>query len=194
MNNGMNNVKIDMMDDTYDRESLKVTCIERRYRVSNSKTEFTVVAKKEFDEDTTKGLLREDMELKTFLANYEISNVKTALNRDETPVRNDDMKVISGHVRTKSRSNIRFCSGKQGALKRREMFDSLGLQETFLVKDYVCALKSKGIEITNSAMPYDDLYSLEKQGKIEITGRNDRGAMTFKIKKNEVDGSIQQPS
>lgn len=56
-------------------ETLKVTCVERRYKVIDSKTIFIIVAKRELDEDTTEKLLHEDMELKTFLANYEIGNI-----------------------------------------------------------------------------------------------------------------------
>ena len=56
-------------------KTLRVTCVERRYKVIDSKNSFTIVAKKELDEDTTEKLLHEDMELKTFLANYEIDNI-----------------------------------------------------------------------------------------------------------------------
>ena len=56
-------------------ETLKVTCVERRYKVIDSNAIFIIVAKRELDEDTTEKLLHEDMELKTFLANYEIGNI-----------------------------------------------------------------------------------------------------------------------
>jgi len=56
-------------------KTLKVACVERRYKVIDSKATFIIVAKRELDEDTTEKLLHEDMELKTFLANYEIGNI-----------------------------------------------------------------------------------------------------------------------
>lgn len=71
----MNKHKTNEISTTYGRENLKVTCIERRYRIEDSKVSFIVNARKELDEDTTSKLLHEDMELKTFLANYEITNI-----------------------------------------------------------------------------------------------------------------------
>lgn len=71
----MGKSKTNEISTTYSRENLKVTCIERRYRVEDSKVSFIVNAKKELDEDTTSKLLHEDMELKTFLANYEITEI-----------------------------------------------------------------------------------------------------------------------
>jgi hypothetical protein len=56
-------------------EKLKITCVERKYKISGSRVTYIITAKKELNEDVTGKLLFEDMELKTFLANYEISKV-----------------------------------------------------------------------------------------------------------------------
>ena len=59
-----------------DTRKLKVTCIERKYKVQGDKAIYVIKAKREFDEDLTEKLLHEDMELKTFLAEYEIEKVE----------------------------------------------------------------------------------------------------------------------
>jgi hypothetical protein len=69
--------------DTAHGEKLRVTCIERRYKITGSKSSFIIVAKKEFDENTTEKMLHEDMELKTFLANYEIVNASSISSEEE---------------------------------------------------------------------------------------------------------------
>lgn len=203
------------------KENFKVTCIERKYRISNSKVGFVVTAKKELDENTTSELLHEDMELKTFLANYEItdvvhvpicqaSDVVTEKNvttgkmsiasimtkknlvstrNDGVVVRNNYTMIKNEGVPAKGKDKLvgnRSASKnvKNEAAKRRELFDSLDLPQTFLIKDYKVALEKNGIIATNTAMPYDDLEWLEKQGKVAKTGKGKHGAVTFAIKKD----------
>lgn len=72
----MSKSKTNEISTTYGTEKMTVTCIERRYKVENSKVSFIVNARKELDDDTTSKFLHEDMELKTFLANYEITDIK----------------------------------------------------------------------------------------------------------------------
>lgn len=55
---------------------LKVTCVERTYKVQGERVVYIIKAKREFDEGLTEKLLHEDMELKTFLAEYEIEKVE----------------------------------------------------------------------------------------------------------------------
>lgn len=55
---------------------LKVTCVERKYKVQSDKVIYMIKAMRELDEDLTEKLLHEDMELKTFLSEYEIENVE----------------------------------------------------------------------------------------------------------------------
>jgi hypothetical protein len=61
--------------DTIYGKKQKVTCIERKYKIVDQNVSFFIVTRKEFDEDTTEKMLHEDMELKTFLANYDITDI-----------------------------------------------------------------------------------------------------------------------
>jgi hypothetical protein len=222
MKDEMKNGKTSMVSKIFCKENLRVTCVERKYKVSNSKIGFIVTAKKELDENTTNELLREDMELKTFLANYEITDVvpvsecqervsvieKNVQTRETSianimtkkngvPARNDDIRVKNGYTRVKNdnmsaKGNDKLVGNhsasknvKNDAINRRELFDSLDLSETFVIKDYKKALEKKGIITTNTAMPYDDLEWLEKQGKVTRIGKGERGAVSFMIKKKE---------
>lgn len=185
------------------QENLRIVCIERKYRVSNSKIGFIVTAKKELDENATKELLHEDMELKTFLTNYEITDVAPVSGRhdhvdltgEKVPARKSSIANImakkdrtstKNDIRVKNHSKPRF-DVKYESMKRRGLFDTLDLQETFMVKDYKKALEKKGVIATNTAMPYDDLEWLEKQGKIIRIGKNKRGAVKFMIKRKEAE-------
>jgi hypothetical protein len=212
----------------FGQERLRVTCVERKYKISNSKIGFIVVAKKELDENTTQELLHEDMELKTFLENYEIADI-VPVSVGQEPVDTADGKVpgrissIASIMKKKNgissrNNNVRVendCVGikndnkpiksgeklvgnsnaskdvKNEAIKRRGLFDTLGLQETFVIKDYKKALEKMGIITTNTAMPYDDLGWLEKQGKVVRIGKGERGAVSFMIKRKEAEIVIQ---
>jgi len=52
---------------------MNVTCIERKYKVTGSGLNYFITARKELDQELTKKLLHEDMELKTFLTYYEVT-------------------------------------------------------------------------------------------------------------------------
>lgn len=208
MRNEMKNGKTSTISTIFDKENLRVTCVERKYKVSNSKIGFIVTAKKEFDENTTQALLHEDMELKTFLANYQITDIVPVSVCEEhvniaeknVPERNVSIANImtkKNGVHTKSDDTraknygVPKCGVKYESMKRRELFDTLDLQETFVIKDYKKALEKNGIIITNTAMPYDDLGWFEKQGKVVRIGKGKRGAVAFMIKKKESDTVIQ---
>lgn len=188
------------------QENLRVVCIERTYKVSNSKIGFFVTAKKELDENATQELLHENMELKTFLSNYEIRDIEPIsechgpfagekvyarkssmanmmVKKKRVPTRNDDMEAKNRGI---SSYDIKYES-----MKRRGLFDSLDLQEKFMVKDYKKALEKKGVITTNTAMPYDDLEWLEKQGKIIRIGKNKRGAVEFLMKRKGTETATQ---
>lgn len=170
------------------QENLKVTCVERKYKVSNSKIGFFVIAKKELDENTTQELLHEDMELKTFLANYEITDVAPASTRPEsTDISGKNLpagKMPITNTNVKKNGAMKQ-NPKSEAVRRMGLFDSLNLPERFLIKDYKNALEEIGIKSTNTAMPYDDLERLEKQGKIARIGKGEKGAVSFLKKKKE---------
>jgi hypothetical protein len=216
------NGKTSTINTVLGKDDFRVTCVERKYKVSNSKIGFIVTAKKELDENTTNELLHEDMELKTFLTNYEITdvvpismcdahvdavdrNVQTRkmpiagimTKKNGMPARNGDIRVINDFTSIKSGGMSVKCDDKlmknrsvanemkSEAVKRRELFDSLDLQERFVVKDYKEALEKKGIVITNTAMPYDDLERLAKQGKIVRIEKGERGVVVFTKKRND---------
>lgn len=198
---------------------LKVACIERRYKVIDSKATFIIVAKRELDGDTTEKLLHEDMELKTFLANYEIGNITyfSPVGKD-----NEVENIKIGNVefqKKKLTETGKYGTGKSGigrcttgkseirepeigkkeesesvtnrrelimmTLKRRDLFDSLNLPEEFLVSDYTEAIEKNGIKIPNSRISRDDLKWLEKMGKVKYNGKNDRGAIIYKLIKGQ---------
>ena len=203
MQNKMKNEKTNGISTIFGQEELRVTCVERKYRVSDSKIGFIITARKELDEDTTQELLHEDMELKTFLSNYQITDIapvsvcdkpvkiaeKKASTR-QTPIEN--IKTKKEGISTKGddiivRNDDVKNSIKHEAMKRMELFDSLDLSETFVIKDYKNALEKKGITTTNTAMPYDDLYRLEKQGKVVRIGKGKRGAISFRLNKDGIE-------
>ena len=59
---------------------MNVTCIERKYKVTGNGLNYFITAKKELDQELTNKLLHEDMELKTFLAHYEVTGFQKEEN------------------------------------------------------------------------------------------------------------------
>jgi hypothetical protein len=179
MQTEIENKKADSIHTISGHQNLRITCVERKYKVSNSKMGFIVIAKKEVDENITQELLYEDTELRNFLEKYEIAEIlpeAVCKGSFDTADKNlSERNPTLDRVLKKSRIQIE-------AMKRRELFDSLNLPEIFVIKDYKKALEDKGIKITNNAMPYDDMDWFEKQGKITRTGIGERGTVSF-IKK-----------
>ena len=164
-------MKTNEIDTVYGKEKLKVTCIERKYKVVGSRVSYLISAKKELDEDITEKLLHEDMELKTFLTYYEITNIML-------PV------VERQHIETITDVPQRTIRSSTAA--RREIFDFLNLPEEFMIRDYIKALEENGIKITNTAMPYDDLNWFEDKGKvIKLDEKKNNKAVYKRLKKGE---------
>lgn len=165
--------KTSEIDTVYGKEKLRVTCIERRYKVVGSRVSYLISAKKELDENVTERLLHEDMELKTFLANYEITNIML-------PVINSQHKEIINN-KIPQTTTVR-----SSAAARRGLFDFLNLPEEFTIIDYRKALENNGVKITNSAMPYDDLDWLGKKGKvIKLADKKNNKATYKRLKKGD---------
>jgi hypothetical protein len=185
-NNDIHNNSSSEIDAIYGKK-LRVTCVERKYKVVDQKSSFIIVAKKEFDEDTTEKMLHEDMELKTFLANYEIANITSpsqSSNKENIKIQKKkipEIEKLEIGKKEESESTRKRRDIIMATLKRRELFDSLDLPEEFLVKDYIEGIEKNGIKISNSAMPYDDLKWLAKQGKVKMVNKTERGVMTYKI-------------
>jgi hypothetical protein len=174
--------KTNEIETIYDKEKLKVTCVERKYKISGSRVSYIIAAKKELDENVTERLLHEDMELKTFLANYEITNIML-------PVRNSqNAEVIKERVPKKIHE---YANIQTRARTRRELIDILNLPEEFTTRDYEKALDEHGIKVSNTAMSNDDLRELEKKGKVirldkKKAGKHGRSTLLFKrLKKDE---------
>ena len=162
--------KTNEIDTVYGKEKLKVTCIERKYKVVGSRVSYLISAKKELNEDVTENLLHEDMELKTFLANYEITNIMLPV------ITGQHREIIPNKIHQKK-------TLRSSAAARRGLFDFLNLPEEFTIIDYRKALEENGVKITNSAMPYDDLNWLGKKGKIIRLSEKINNKTTYKILK-----------
>lgn len=185
----MNQKKSNEIDTIYGEGKLKITCVERKYKVEMPEATFMIAAKAELDEDATGKLLQEDMELKTFLANYEITNVilPNKIPIADTIVEVENIKLIkrgssekTSELGVAEKRKVNINERRILAEKRRSIFDSLDLPEEFTSRNYVDALKKKGITTTNSAMPYDDLSYLQKKEKIIKLKKTARGAQIFK--------------
>ena len=173
--------KANEIETVYGKEKLKVTCTERIYKVSGSRVSYIIAAKKELDENVTERLLHEDMELKTFLANYEITNIMLPVHG------NQNVEVIKERVPKKIPENA---SVQTKAWARRELIDFLNLSEEFTTRDYEKALDEKGIKVSNTAMSNEDLRMLEKKGKVICVDKKKvgkhGGMLLFKrLKKDE---------
>jgi hypothetical protein len=194
-----NNISENSTNDTNESEidtiygkKLRVTCTERTYKVVDKKVSFFIVTRKEFDKGRTEKILQEDMELITFLKNYEITNIRFSSPRNE----NINLQKKKLYERGKfeigkkeeSESTKKRRDIIMNTLKRRELFDSLDLPKEFLVRDYIEAVEKNGINFSNSAMPYDDLKWLAKKGKIEMIKKIDSGTVSYRIlRKTEID-------
>lgn len=165
----------------YGKEKLRITCTERKYKVVGSRVSYLISAKKELDEDVTERLLHEDMELKTFLANYEITNIMLPVYSSQ------DIEIINERVPKKTYENANV---QAKARVRRELIDLLNLPEEFTTRDYEKALEEHGIKVSNSAMSNDDLRVLEKKGKVicidkKKVGRRGTMLLFKRLKKDE---------
>jgi hypothetical protein len=190
----MNESKSNKVDTIYGKEQLKVTCVERKYKIERSTATFIIVARTELDEDATGRLLHEDMELKTFLANYEITDimlptVKPSIKSIVDSIIIDDT-IETGQVKLIKRGlsknkNKKTMSTRDTTARRRALFDSLDLPEKFTSRDYVDAVEKNGMSITNDAMPYDDMKYFIKKGKVEKLEKTSSGARIYRLIKND---------
>jgi hypothetical protein len=165
--------------DTIYGKKLIVTCVERKYKVVDRGSSFIIVARKEFDKDTTEKMLDEDMELKTFLANYEITNV-TFHHSSKRNIRIQKKDMHESGEKEESDLTKHRRDSITNTLERRKLFDSLDIPEEFLVRDYTEAVEKNGLKISNQRMSRDDLRWLEKKGKIEMIRKTDHGAHVYK--------------
>ncbi len=208
------------IDITYAKEKMKITCVERKYKVERDDISFVITARKELDEDTTDKLLYEDMELKTFLANYEIKDIEfqnidikteptiehvisSTITEPIEPIIASDLGqcIINNNVKgsiveieniepiKKSSSRKRYVKNvnmSHSTEERWALFDYLDLPKEFTCKNYVDALKNKGVLITNAVMPYDDMNHFEKIGKVTRIQKAKGCALMFRLEKIKI--------
>lgn len=169
------------IDTAFGKEKLKVTCIERKYKISSQRFSYIIAARKELDEDITKRILHEDMELKTFLANYEIVNIMLPMTTKKEEITKEKMPERS------ERTTI-----KTTAQARRSLIDFLILPEEFTTTDYIKALEEKGIKCSNPIMQHDDLKWLEEKGKVAKIGKRKVGRHNMNIFKRLKKGEAKE--
>lgn len=185
----MNKNKSNEIDTIYGKEKLKITCVERKYKVAKPAITFIITAKTELDEDTTGRLLQEDMELKTFLANYEITDIMLPAAKSSVVdhiLEIDNVKLVQRSSSEKiNRKNEKYKKIPTYSVTaaRRALFDSLDLPQEFTTRNYTDAIEKNGMRITNSAMPYDDLKYFQKQGKVTKLKKTAHGLTTYKLVK-----------
>ncbi len=162
--------KTSEIDTIYGKEKLIITCVERKYKVTGPRVSYLISAKKELDENITEKLLHEDMELKTFLTYYEITNIMLPV------ITGQHKEIVTNKIPQKK-------TLRSSAAARRGLFDFLNLPEEFIISDYRKALEDNGVKITNTAMPYDDLEWLGKKGKVIKLNEKRNNKTTYKILK-----------
>ena len=151
----------------YGKEKSRITCVERKYKIVGPRVSYLISAKKELDEDITEKLLHEDMELKTFLTYYEITNIV--------------LPVINETITNKVPQTPTV---RSSTAARRGLFHFLNLPEEFTIRK---ALEENGIKITNTAMPYDDLDWFGKKGKvIKLDEKRNNKTVYKRLKKDEI--------
>lgn len=182
----MNMSETSEIDTIYGKEKLRVTCVERKYKVVGSRVSYLISAKKELDEDVTEKLLHEDMELKTFLTHYEITNIMLPVLNSKTVTGAAGLSIGSKHTDTIKNNVPQTRTVRSSVARRRGLFDFLNLPEEFAISDYKKALEENEIKITNTAMPYDDMRWFEKKGKvIKLTEKRDNKTIYKILKKGE---------
>lgn len=171
------------MSAIYGKENVKITCIERRYKVASPRMSFIISAKKELDEDVTKRLLHEDMELKTFLANYEITNIvfPSIIERDKIEREKNIKEMFEREKNIKEMSerekNIKIEDGNRLNLAKlptslqREYVVMSEMPDEFCLHDIIDFYKKRGetYDIPELRSHFSrTLQQLKKLNKIEI--------------------------
>ncbi len=161
------------MNTMYGKESVKITCIERRYKVASPRMSFIISAKKAFDEEVTKRLLHEDMELKTFLANYEITNIvfPTTFERDKIEREIIKQKLAEKEKNIVVEDNDRPISAKLPTPIQREYVVMSEMSDEFCLHDIIDFYKKRGENYDTLELKSHfsrTFQQLKKLNKIEV--------------------------
>lgn len=154
-------------------KDFKITCVERLYRVEGLTATYYVKAKTALSDDVTNMLLHEDMELQTFLENYEITNITLpySVRKDEVP------KSLKVKIDNKPKKDVEdekrpFLAGKLTQVERIYIIKN-ELPEWFNMKDFIDAVKDKGYSPEDSYKMWKSTWNhLSKNHKIERSKGN----------------------
>lgn len=152
-----------------DNHAKTVACIERKYKVESEKLIYFITAKKELSQDITDLLLREDMELKTFLEYYQIDDIQEKENIEDNIEEVMEEKVPEKQV----------VLAKLPTPIQREWIILHHLPEEFSLKDIVKFYEDKEEWYDENALKTrysSTLQKLKKQGRVEIVNPQDNRA------------------
>jgi hypothetical protein len=141
-----------------------ITCIERRYKVESENLTYFITAKKELNQDITDLLLREDMELKTFLEYYQIEDIQEKERVEETMEKVPEKQIELAKLPTPI---------------QREWIILHHMPEEFSLKDIVKFYIDKEEwydEMKLKSRYSSTLQKLKKQGHVEIVNPQDNRA------------------
>ena len=137
----------------------KVTCIERKYEVEGEKVSYMVTAKKELSEDLTDKLLHEDMELKTFIANYNIEFI----SEKELKI----FKKEEGHIGEERLTRLKILKKEEGHIDEER--PTLAKLPTTIQREWVIIHNMPDEfsmqDITNFYKEKDEKYNLDELKK-----------------------------
>jgi hypothetical protein len=146
-----------------------ITCVERLYKVVNANTTYFVKAKTELNKDVTDKLLQEDMELKTFLANYEITNINLSYRTQNE----DKDKVLKVAINTNKSKLVKepykqpYLAGKLLQVQRVYIVKN-ELPEWFCMKDFTDVIEKKGYSPEDAYLMWKSTWNyLSKDKKLE---------------------------
>lgn len=148
---------------------MKITCIERKYRIEKDNVSCFIVAKRELSEDVTEKLLHEDMELKTFLEYYEIVALKYKTEElviSDIKAKPEIEGIIPG-IETEKRAVL----AKLPSLIRRTWVVLHEMPVEFALEDIIKFYKDKDEHYDTAALKTSYSYTLQhlkKEKKIEV--------------------------
>ena len=157
-----------------------ITCVERLYKVQGQNATYFVKAKTELSQDVTDKLLQEDMELKTFLQNYEITNINLSYRTNKTGDEQDKIirMPVGGLKSSKNPEEGKDNEKRPPLAGRLTQVQRLWiiineLSEWFGMKDFIDAVEKRGYSYDDSFKMWKSTWTyLSKNKKIERTKGN----------------------
>lgn len=154
---------------------VKITCVERKYKIQSEDVNYFVTAKRELDEDITGKLLHEDMELKTFLEYYEITGFQQIKEISEREISAKEFE-ISGLVTQKTQEHIDKIQEERPTLAKfpsplkREWVILHEMPEEFAMEDIIKFYKERDERYNMKSLKSrysNTLQNLKRRNKIE---------------------------